>query len=249
MLNKTERIDQLYSQNIKIIQSPQVFSFSLDAVLLADFANVPKYGQIYDFCAGNGAVGLFVSAKTKAQIHLVEIQPELADMAQRSVALNHLEAQLTVENQPVQNLTQQLAHDSVDYITCNPPYFRVQELSRQNPNPHLAIARHELKITIEDVIQVSSQVLKTNGKLALVFRPDRLDELFQLFKTYHFAPKRIRFIYPKADDDKDANMVLVEALKNGRPNGVKILKPLFAYNHGQYSSEVQALLYGSNKES
>ncbi|MFD1672835.1 tRNA1(Val) (adenine(37)-N6)-methyltransferase [Agrilactobacillus yilanensis] len=244
MLNDDERIDQLYSSNIKIIQSENVFSFSLDAVLLADFANVPKQGKVVDLCAGNGAVGLFLTAKTAAGITMIELQKKLADMAQRSIELNQLAAQVTMVNLDAKLATTAIEKDSIDYITCNPPYFRVQALSRKNPNPYLAIARHELKINIEDVLNISSQLLKTNGKVAIVFRPDRLDDLFTLFTKYHLAAKRIRFIYPKKDAPKEANMVLVEAIKQGKPNGVRILPPLFVYEQGVYSSEVRQLLYG-----
>lgn len=244
MLHKDERIDQLYSMSIQIIQSPEVFSFSLDAVLLADFANVPKRGQIVDLCAGNGAVGLFLTAKTKAPITLVEIQARLADMAQRSADLNQVQAQVQVLNLDVKAATTKIPKDTIDYITCNPPYFKIQELSQKNPNPFLAVARHELKITIEDVVKISSQLLKTNGKLALVFRPDRLDDLFRLFDKYQLAAKRLRFIYPKKQSTKAANMVLVEAINKGRPNGVRILPPLFVYDGAHYSQEVQRLVYG-----
>ncbi|KIO99718.1 tRNA (adenine37-N(6))-methyltransferase TrmN6 [Levilactobacillus brevis] len=124
-LNPDERIDQLYSQDIKIIQSPEVFAFSLDAVLLADFAKLPvrATSQTVDLCAGNGAVGLFMSHQTHGQIAEVEIQPRLADMARRSIELNQLSDRLSVYEGDLADVTQWIPKDSVDVVTCNPPYF------------------------------------------------------------------------------------------------------------------------------
>jgi len=124
MLQPNERIDQLYADDIKIIQSSEVFSFSLDAVLLANYARVPKRGVIVDLCAGNGAVGLFISKKTTAHIYQVELQERLADMAQRSIELNDLQDQLTVYPMDLKDLFQKIKPDSVDLLVCNPPYFK-----------------------------------------------------------------------------------------------------------------------------
>ncbi|MCD2256247.1 tRNA1(Val) (adenine(37)-N6)-methyltransferase [Agrilactobacillus fermenti] len=244
MLTADERIDQLYSSNLKIIQSSKYFAFGIDAILLADFSKVPPSGKIFDFCAGNGVVGLFLSHKTKAKITLIEIQPPLADMAARSIRLNQLQNQVTVENMDLRTITDHFTPDSIDYISCNPPYFRINEGSLTNPNKALAIARHELAVTIEDIIANAHKMLKTNGKLSLIFRPDRLDELFVLFKKYHLAPKRLRFVYPKLNDNLDANMVLVEAINRGRENGVKVEPPLYVYENDHYTKEVRRLVYG-----
>lgn len=239
---QNERIDQLYSQNVKIIQSPDVFSFSLDAVLLADFAKVvtsPK-GKIVDLCAGNGAVGLFISRKTKAHIDMIEIQPRLADMAQRSVALNHLENQITVHTMDIADAFKVIAKDSIDSITCNPPYFANLDTSKKNPNPYLAIARHEIKTNFDTVARIASGLLKYNGKLFLVHRPDRLTELLMTLSKYQLTPKVLRFILPR--QDKEANMVLIEAIKAGKLGGLRVLPELVVYNGKNYTSEVQHLL-------
>lgn len=247
-LHADERIDQLYSKQVQIIQSSQVFAFSLDAVLLGDFAQVAKgaKSQIVDLCAGNGAVGLFVSAKTHGHITAVEIQPRLADMAERSVILNDLTAQMTVLNEDLLKITQQLSKDSVDTVLCNPPYFKDQPQSVKNPNPHLAIARHELSANLDQILAVTSDLLKMNGKAYFVHRPERLDELFTLMQAHRLAPKRLRFVHPKAD--REANMVLIEMIKDGKPNGVRILPPLVVYHaDGTYGKEVHTLLYGETK--
>lgn len=243
MLNPGERIDQLYADDIQIIQSPEVFSFSLDAVLLANFPRVPKRGTIVDLCAGNGAVGLFLSRKTQGHIYQIELQERLADMAQRSIQLNHLEERMTMYNLDLKDSFTKIRPDSVDLLVCNPPYFRDLPTNNKNPNQHLALARHEIATTLEEVIAVSSKLLKMNGHFALVHRPDRFLDILEMMKKYRIAPKRIRFVYPK--QEKDANIILVEGIKDGKTDGFKIKPSLIVYDeNGQYTPEVRRMLYG-----
>ncbi|WP_125547049.1 tRNA1(Val) (adenine(37)-N6)-methyltransferase [Levilactobacillus lindianensis] len=244
-LKSGERIDQLYSQDIQIIQSPEVFAFSLDAVLLADFAKplAKATSQTVDLCAGNGAVGLFMSSKTRGKIAEVEIQPRLADMARRSVTLNHLDDRMTVYEGDLANVTTWIPKDSVDVVTCNPPYFADLPDSQKNPNEYLAIARHEITTDLATVVATTSGLLKMGGKAYFVHRPDRLLQLLELMAANRLAPKRIRLVHPKPG--KEANMVLVEAIKDGKPGGLRFLAPLMVYDQaGKYTAEVQALLYG-----
>lgn len=243
-LRPGERVDQLYSQDIQIIQSPDVFAFSLDAVLLADFARLPlkTSSHTVDLCAGNGAVGLFMSHKTKGTISEVELQPRLADMANRSVALNGLTARMPVYQGDLADVTQWIPKDSTDVVTCNPPYFADSPDSQKNPNRYLAIARHEITTTLETVVATTSDLLKMNGKAYFVHRPDRLLELLQLMQAHRLAPKRIRLVHPKPG--KEANMVLVEAIKDGKSGGLRFLAPLLVYTAaGEYTAEVGRLLY------
>lgn len=243
-LKTGERIDQLYADGIKIIQSKEVFSFSLDAVLLANFASLPKRGRIVDLCAGNGAVGLFVSQKTQAEIICIELQKRLADMGRRSIQLNRLENQLTMHTLDLKQTTQVVKKDSVDLIVCNPPYFKELPTNIKNPNPYLAIARHEVETNLEEVIKEAAGLLKSNGKLALVHRPERLVDILDTMKQYQIIPKRIQFVYPKVG--KEANILLVEGIHKGRPDGLKILPPLIVYNEtDDYYPEVRGMLYGS----
>ncbi|HAJ53754.1 MAG TPA: SAM-dependent methyltransferase, partial [Lactobacillus sp.] len=171
-----ERVDVLASRNIKIIQSAAVFSFSLDAVLLANFAQVKRHSRIVDLAAGNGAVGLFLARETDGQVTMVELQPRLADMARRSVELNYL-TNVDVHVGDLAQTTQVVAKDSVDVVTCNPPYFKVSDQSITNPNDHLALARHELTTDFATVTKVSADLLKYQGKAYFVHRPERLVEL------------------------------------------------------------------------
>jgi tRNA1(Val) A37 N6-methylase TrmN6 len=237
-----ERVDQLQAAGVKIIQSKEVFAFSLDAVLLADFAVVKKHSRVVDLAAGNGAVGLFVAPRTDNQVTMVELQARLADMAKRSVALNGF-TNVDVHQLDLKDTTSVVSKDSVDVVTCNPPYFKLDPGHVTNPNDHLALARHELTTTFKIVAQTASDLLKYQGKAFFVHRPDRLEELLQTLVEAKLAPKRIRFIHPKAD--REANMVLIEAVKAGKPDGIRIMPPIVVYDaDGQYSPAVFKALYG-----
>lgn len=243
-LAPSERIDQLYADDIKIIQSSEVFSFSLDAVLLANFASIPKKSdKIIDLCAGNGAVALFLSKRTKANITAIEIQERLADMGRRSIELNDLTSQIEMVTLDLKNAPNLLGNDVADMVVCNPPYFKELPTSRKNENPYFSIARHEIQTNLEEVIACAAKLLKYQGKLALVHRPERLIEIIQLMTQYKIAPKRIRFVYPKKD--KEANILLIEGIYQGRPENCKILPPLYVYDkNDQYLPEVRTILYG-----
>ncbi|GGC77248.1 tRNA1(Val) (adenine(37)-N6)-methyltransferase [Enterococcus wangshanyuanii] len=244
MLLPGERIDQLFADDIQIIQSKEVFSFSIDAVLLANFPKLPKKGLVVDLCAGNGAVGLFASRKTNATIVQIELQKRLADMGQRSIQLNQLEQQMTMIELDLKKATTAIKPDSVDLILCNPPYFKELPTSQKNPNPHLAIARHEIHTTLTEVVEVSSKLLKTNGRLAMVHRPDRFLDILHAMEAADIAPKRVRFVYPKVG--KEANALLIEGIKQGKKDGFRVLSPLFTYNEeNNYLPEMKAMLYGN----
>lgn len=239
MLYSNERLDQLNFKGTKIIQSDNVFSFSTDAILLSQFAYVPKSSKahIIDLCAGNGAIALNLAHKTKAHISLVEIQSKLANMALRSINLNKLSTQLTVYNIPLNQSLKYLKSDSIDSVICNPPYFKINEQTKQNPNHHLAIARHEIKTNLEEVCYIASRLLKTKGHFNLVHRPNRFLEIINTMQKYNLIPKRIRFVYPKIGEE--ANILLIEGIKNGKIEGLKILSPLFIYDkNGNYTQEL-----------
>lgn len=244
-LLKGERIDQLFSTDVKIIQNKEVFSYSVDSVLLSRFPKFPAKGLIVDLCSGNGAVGLFASTKTKAKIMEVELQERLADMGQRSIELNGLSEQVTMINDDLKNLMDHTPRSKVDLILCNPPYFKATKTSKKNASQHYLLARHEIATNLEEICQVSQQALKTKGRLALVHRSDRFLEILDTLKKYKLAPKRVQFVYPKAD--KEANMILVEAIKDGSPDGLKILPPLVVHKpNGDYTDAIHDIYFGPN---
>lgn len=242
-LKDDERLDYLLAENLRIIQSPSVFSFSLDAVLLARFVYLPiQKGKIIDLCSGNGVIPLLLSKQTKAMITGVEIQERLYDMALRSFAYNQMDERLQMIHGDLKEMPDRLGHGTFDVVTCNPPYFLSPSPQVINENEYLAIARHEILCTLEDVIRASSQLLRQGGKAAFVHRPERLMDILTLMRQYRLEPKRLRFVYSKMG--KEANTILVEGAKNGQP-GLKVLPPLFVYdqNH-EYTDEVREMLYG-----
>ncbi|WP_227397300.1 tRNA1(Val) (adenine(37)-N6)-methyltransferase [Jeotgalibacillus aurantiacus] len=238
-----ERLDYLLAENLRIIQSPTVFSFSLDAVLLARFVSVPiQKGSLIDLCSGNGVIPLLLSCRTKGTITGVEIQERLADMAQRSFNYNELSDRLRMIQEDLNVVTPQLGHAKHDVVTCNPPYFLTPGKEELNENDHLTIARHEIMCTLEDTVRVSSELLKQGGKAAFVHRPGRLLDLITLMRQYRLEPKRIQFVYPK--EGREANTILVEAAKDGKAD-VKILPPLYVYDeNNEYTPDMKEILYG-----
>lgn len=245
ILKEGERIDQLFSTDVKIIQNREVFSYSIDSVLLSRFPKIPSRGLIVDLCSGNGAVGLFASTRTKAPIIEVEIQERLADMAKRSIQLNDLGEQVQMINDDLKNLLNHVPRTGVDLILCNPPYFKVSETSKKNLSEHYLLARHEITTNLEEICDIARHALKSNGRLALVHRPDRFLDIIDTLRQYNLAPKRIQFVYPKVG--KDANLLLVEAIKDGSTDGLKILPPLFVHKeNGDYTDEIFEIYYGKN---
>ncbi|GAA3343441.1 tRNA1(Val) (adenine(37)-N6)-methyltransferase [Lysinibacillus fusiformis] len=245
-LKGDERLDYLLAENLRIIQSPSVFSFSLDAVLLSKFVNIPSHkGSIVDLCSGNGVIPLFLSARTKGQITGVELQPRLLDMAERSVRYNQLENQIQMILGDVKEIPKQLGIEKYDVVTCNPPYFLAHEASDKNLSEHHAIARHELYLTLEEAIQSASKLLKQGGKAAFVHRPGRLLDIVTAMRANRLEPKRMQLIYPK--EGKEANTLLIEGIKDGKPD-LKILPPLYVYNeNNEYTAEVREILYGKEQ--
>jgi tRNA1(Val) A37 N6-methylase TrmN6 len=238
-----ERLDYLLAEKMKIIQSPSVFSFSLDAVLLAKFVYVPiQKGNLLDLCSGNGVIPLFLSLRTKGTIIGVEIQERLYDMAIRSIEFNGLSERIHMVHGDIKNMPNQLGHGKFDVVTCNPPYFVTPSKGEINENEHLAIARHEILCTLEDAIKASSQLVRQGGKVAFVHRSGRLIDIISLMRSYGLEPKRVQFVYPKLG--KEANTLLIEAIKGGKPD-LKILPPLIVYqDDNEYTPEMKVILYG-----
>ncbi|EIT84203.1 methyltransferase [Fictibacillus macauensis ZFHKF-1] len=242
-VHEGERLDYLVDESLKIIQSPSVFSFSLDAVLLSRFAYVPiQKGKIADLCTGNGAVALLLTKRTKAHITGVEIQERLSDMAERSVQLNGLQEQITIHTGNLTAFPSVHHNGRFDTVVCNPPYFSSNNDRDYNDNEHFAIARHEIHCTLEDVVAVSSQLVKQGGKVAFVHRPERLLDIVSLMRHYRIEPKRLQFVYPKAGSE--ANMLLIEGMKDGKPD-LHILPPLVVYTEGgNYTEQLKKVFYG-----
>ncbi len=230
--------DLLGYKNLNIVQDTQMFSFSLDSVLLPNFITLnKKVEKILDIGCGNGPIPLILSTKTNAKIIGVEIQPEVAALANESVKLNNLNNQIQIINDDINNLVKNLETEMFDVITCNPPFFKALETSNFNQSDYKTIARHEVNLTIEQVIKISRKLLKNKGILGIVHRPERLMEILFLLNENNLIPKKIKFVYPRFNSE--ANMVLIEAKKNGNP-GLKVLEPLFVHqDNGDYTDYVK----------
>ncbi len=242
-LHNDERLDDLLASGLKIIQSPSVFAFSLDAVLLAHFTYIKiQKGITIDLCSGNGVIPLLLSKRTHGEIIGVEIQERLHNMAERSIVYNELSEQIQMVHGDLRKIISQIGLNKADVVTCNPPYFETITEEERNKNEHFAIARHEIYCTLEDVLFVGSQLLKQGGKFSLVHRPSRLLDIVTLMRKYRLEPKRLRFVYPKAN--KEANIILIEGIKDGR-TALKVLPPLVVYNEeDEYTNEMSDILYG-----
>ncbi|WP_410772383.1 tRNA1(Val) (adenine(37)-N6)-methyltransferase [Fontibacillus sp. BL9] len=240
-IQEQERVDDLLTHELGIIQSDEVFSFSMDAVLLARFAFVPKHGKILDLCTGNGVIPLLLSTRTKAKIDGIEIQSRLADMARRSVEMNGLQEQIRILEGDLRELVKETGHGIYDAITVNPPYMPLTG-GDLKINEHQAIARHEIHCSLEEVIAASMRLVRPGGKVSMVHKPQRLGEILTVFRQYRLEPKVIRFVHPRAG--AEANMVLIETLRDGKPD-VRVLPPLIVYDgQGNYCPEIMNIYYG-----
>ena len=222
--------------NLKIVQNSNYFNFSLESVMIPRFCVLKNNMKIIDFCTGNAPIPMILSTLTDSNIIGVELQKEIYNLAVQSVKINNLEDRITLLNMNVLDIFNVYETDSFDLITCNPPYFRVNEFSNLNNNMIKSIARHEIEIKLEDICRISKKLLKNNGSLVLVHRTDRLNEIINMLLKYNLQPKRIRFLYPK--ELENSNLVLIDARKNGNI-GLKVLPPLICHNmDGSYTKEV-----------
>jgi tRNA1(Val) A37 N6-methylase TrmN6 len=184
-----------------------------------------------------------MSTRTKAIIHAVEIQERLADMAQRSVILNGLQEQIHITQGDLRQAHETFGHGQFDLVTVNPPYLPVIA-GVQNTNEHFAAARHEIHCNLEEVVTSCAKLVRAGGKVAMVHRPSRLVDIMTLMRQYRLEPKRIRFVHPRIGEE--ANMVLVEAIKDGRPE-VRLLPPVIAFkNESEYGDELMQIFYGKS---
>ena len=235
-----ERINDILGyKNRKIYQDDNFFSFSLDSVILANYSTIRKSDKkILDLCSGNGVLPLIMSLRTEKKIIGVEIQEDLVKLANKSIKYNKLDKQINMICSDIKEFITKDRYDSYDLITCNPPYFN--NYDRVNLSYEKKIARHEILINLEEVISISSKLLKNGGNLSLVHRPERIIEIISLFNKYNIGISRIKFIYDKID--KPAVSILVEGRKN-RKCSLKIDKPLIIKNSdGSYTDEYNKLI-------
>ena len=240
-LKEGERLDDLHRNGFQIIQNKEKFCFGMDAVLLSGFAKVKEGEKVLDIGTGTGIIPILLAAKTPGQHFTgLEIQPESADMARRSVALNHLEEKISIVEGDVREADQQFSAASFDVITSNPPYMTGSH-GLVNPDMPNAIARHEICCTLEDLVSQTEKLLRPGGRFFMVHRPFRLAEIMTVLTAHHLEPKRMRLVYPFVD--KEPNMVLLECIRGGKPR-ITVEKPLIVYKEpGVYQDEIYTI-YG-----
>lgn len=234
-----EVVDTLKKSGFKIIQDRKRFCFGIDAVILADYAEIRKNDVVYDLGTGTGIIPMLLAGRSRnVKITALEVQQESADMAQRSVAMNSLESVINVVNGDIKKTAELFPKAQADVVTCNPPYMIFQH-GKQNPSDCKAIARHEVLCTLEDVVKSASFLLKPKGRFYMIHRPFRLAEIFRVMAAYNLEPKRMRLVQPF--EDKEPNMVLIEARK-GANSRITVEKPLVVYNTpGDYTDEIKSI--------
>ncbi len=240
-----ERLDDLQYKGLKIIQKTKGFCFGIDAVLLSHFANVKNDDVVLDLGTGTGIIPILIAGHTNARkIIGIEIQTQIANMAKRSVNMNGLNDKIEIVNDDLKNIDSYMKHNSFDVVTTNPPYIKFNG-GLINETDMKSISRHEIKCSIEDVVKVSSKLLKHNGQFCMVNRPDRLVDIITFMRKYKIEPKNIRFVYP--NKNKISNLVLIKGVKGAKAQ-LKVDKPLYVYDqNGNFTQEID-YIYNRREE-
>ncbi|SCT34374.1 tRNA1(Val) (adenine(37)-N6)-methyltransferase [Staphylococcus caeli] len=241
MLLEHERLDYLIKENLRIIQNDEVFSFSTDALLLGHLTKIKKQDVIMDLCSGNGVIPLLLSHKGNNTIDAIEIQEQLVDMAKRSITYNQLDDRICMYHMDLKEAHKQFKPSQYSVVTCNPPYFKVNQLHQHQKNAH-KIARHEIMCTLEDCCMAARHLLKQGGRFMVVHRAERLMDVLSSMRTYQIEPKKLYFVYSK--QNKVAQTIVVEGRKGGN-QGLDIQPPFYIYNQdGAYTEEMREVYYG-----
>lgn len=241
MMYLNERIDDLQRGGLRVIQRADAFRFGTDAVLLADFAAPRRHDRVCDLGTGTGIIPLLLYARENTiSADAVEIQPDMADMAARSMAMNGLNEKIRVLPGDLRSIRTLLPHACYDLVTCNPPYGKAGG-TLLNPDASKRLARHEESCAIEDVACAAAWLLQNGGRLCCVFPAARMIELSDAMRKYRMAPKRIRMVHSRVE--KAAHLCLMEGMLDARP-GLIIEPPLVIYDENNaYTPELRRI-YG-----
>lgn len=233
--------NRLLDTNLIIYQDDEWFKFSIDSVLLAKFVTLNlRHKKIIDLASGNAPIPMLLSFRTKASIYGVEYQECVYNLGKQSIVENEMEEQIKLICGDVRYLNKLFNSDSFDVVTCNPPYFKTENEEFLNDNSVKSLARHEITLTLDDVLKQAGYLLKNGGIFAMVHRTERFVEILEKMKQYRLEPKRVQFIYPKKG--KNSDLFLIEGIKNGK-TGLKLLSPLIIHEDDEsYTDEVQEIL-------
>ena len=240
-LKDEERLDDLQRNGYQIIQKKDGFCFGMDAVLLSGFAAVKPGEKAIDLGTGTGIIPILLEAKYEGEHYTgLEIQDEVAEMAARSVALNHLEEKVSIVKGDIKEASRLFGAASFDVVTSNPPYMNDAH-GLKNPDLPKAIARHEVLCTLDDVAREAAKLLRPGGRFYMVHRPHRLIEIITALTKYKLEPKRMKMVHPFVD--KEANMVLIEAVRGGK-SMIKVEAPIVVYREPGVSTQEIYDIYG-----
>lgn len=232
---KPNELNDLFDYGYYIYQNPHYFKFSLDSVLLAEFIQVKKnQKEVLDLCSGNAPIPMILHKKygNKIKITGIELQKEIYDLGISSLKYNEIE-DIAFYNYDVNDLTKLFPNKKFDIVSCNPPYFKANETNYINESEIKAIARHEIKLNLESLIQNVAKVIQNQGSFYLVHRPERMADVISTLNKYNFGIKRVVPVYD--DYNKDACLILIESFYNGK-NYVIIDKPIFLCEHQSYKN-------------
>lgn len=234
--SEDEKIEDLGIGDFKIIQSKNSFCFGSDAVLLSKFAVFKKGDRVLDLCTGTGIIPVLTWALNDLEsIDAVEIMPHVAAMAQKTMELNNIEDKIRVKNADLKTCVEIYGKRTFDVVTCNPPYMN-RGGGLVNPKDFLAVARHEICCTLDDVVLIASQMLKPHGKLFMVHRADRLCDVVTTFRKYEIEPKRLSMVHPNSKSSP--NLILIEGALFGKPQ-LKVTPPVYMYDdNGNYIQQI-----------
>jgi tRNA1(Val) A37 N6-methylase TrmN6 len=243
LIKQDECLDDLQN-GYMLIQKNNTFKFGVDAVLLADFAEIKKSEHVLEMGTGTGIIPILLHAKKQpASITALEIQEDMADMARRSIKYNKLEERISILHMDLKEAPERLGKAKYDCVVTNPPYVK-REAGINNPEESKAIARFEIACTLQDVVSTAKELLQPGGKLFMVHRADRLADIVYEMRSQGIEPKRIRFVHSNAG--KRPHLILIEGTRGGRPE-LKFMDPLYIYDDkGEYTAEIHRI-YGRIK--
>ncbi len=249
MADKKEDVTLDTIRDLKLYQPKSGYRFSVDALLLPAFVNLPIVKRIADLGAGSGIIGMLLAKKyCGSRVLLLELQDTFVMLAEKNVKQNNLEGRVSVVGCDIREVSGEgltdraLTAGAYDIVVSNPP-FRRPKTGLISPEEEKAVARHEIKLRLPELIRAVQYLLRSKGRLFLVYHPERLAELILALKERNMEIKRLRFVH--SSPASEAKMVLVEAVKDGR-EGLKVERPLCLYNaEGGYSKEVNELCYGT----
>ncbi len=240
-----ERVDDLQWKNLRVIQSPDAFRFGMDAVLLADFAQVRPRSRVCDLGTGTGILALLLSGRDPDMLcDAIEIQPDAASRAERSMRLNGLSGRITVHNRDLKEARTFLPHAAYDLVICNPPYSPAQA-SLHSPKAALRAARQETECTLDDVAAAAAFLLRDRGRFSLMLPAARLADAFETLRRHRLEPKRLRLVHANAA--RPARLTLIEAMLGVKP-GLIVEPPLIVKNPDGTDTAEIARIYHQETE-